>query len=696
MIKGFVYEFMSNGTLEKYIISNRNKVSSTFIFMTLVRILEGIKYLHSNSLIHRDLKPCNVLINHDFVPYISDFETIRDINDDQIFTLDFASLMYSSPEQYFGDTSKISFSTDVFSLGAIVYFLFEKKHPNGLLELLEKGKIPQISNASPNIKLIYNSCVKYEPKDRLTIEQIDDIIFKEIYSFSYLEKQLDFESTQELSIEVQLYFLENILYQINNKKFNKYIERYISYIYYFEKIKKLKIQNNVSEYLYQLGKIYYIENSITKKNAQGVFDQDQTFQYQAKSGDHIAYRYEIISVIHTGSTSTIFKCTDHKSKEKVAIKVFINTPEINHKRQIEAENMKIITANDSSTDMTPVEPIRSQTSDSLPSNQKIKHFVKMIDTFVFRNHICIVMELLGESLSDFMKKKPSKIQSDNDQQIGPFSPLMVKLIAYQIMDGLADIHRKKIIHGDLRPQNILFLNQQQEESTNKTKTKATKNDQKSIQKVSDNKKEINVNLNNQQNASPHFTFSFTEVDNITLMSKVRIIDFSLSCKQTEPISCHIQNRFYRAPEVVLGSSYGTAIDVWSAGCIIVELFTGKPLFPAVNDVDLLARFIETLGQPPACIVEMKSDFQSKSTQNKTAKKQQNPLRNKFFGKDGSLLNLDRQLVPFKNRLTSILKSSDTMMIDFISKCLEWDKTKRMSAAKLCKHPWIAGLAKQNI
>lgn len=447
--------------------------------------------------------------------------------------------------------------------------------------------------------------------------------------------------------------------------------------------------NNYSE-------IYYIGNSITKKNAQGVFDQDQTFQYQAKSGDHIAYRYEIISVIHTGSTSTIFKCTDHKSKEKVAIKVFINTPEINHKRQIEAENMKIITANDSSTDMTPVELIRSQTSDSLPSNQKIKHFVKMIDTFVFRNHICIVMELLGESLSDFMKKKPSKIQSDNDQQIGPFSPLMVKLIAYQIMDGLADIHRKKIIHGDLRPQNILFLNQQQEESTNKTKTKATKNDQKSIQKVSDNKKEINVNLNNQQNTSPHFTFSFTEVDNITLMSKVRIIDFSLSCKQTEPISCHIQNRFYRAPEVVLGSSYGTAIDVWSAGCIIVELFTGKPLFPAVNDVDLLARFIETLGQPPACIVEMKSDFQSKSTQNKTAKKQQNPLRNKFFGKDGSLLNLDRQLVPFKNRLTSILKSSDTMMIDFISKCLEWDKTKRMSAAKLCKHPWIAGLAKQNI
>ena len=72
------------------------------------------------------------------------------------------------------------------------------------------------------------------------------------------------------------------------------------------------------------------------------------------------------------------------------------------------------------------------------------------------------MELLGESLEKFMAQNPIKMQKKGQQQTGPFSPLMVKLIAYQIMDGLADIHRKKIIHRDLKPQNILFSNPQQE------------------------------------------------------------------------------------------------------------------------------------------------------------------------------------------------------------------------------------------
>ena len=430
--------------------------------------------------------------------------------------------------------------------------------------------------------------------------------------------------------------------------------------------------------------IYYIGKSISKKNAKEDFDQYQTFQYQAISGDHIAYRYEILSFIHTGTFSTIFKCTDHKSKEKVAIKIYVNTPEIHQKKQAEVENMKIISSNDSSIDMTPSEQLQRLSSDANTSNRNIKHFVKLIDGFVFRNQICIVMELLGESLADFMKQKPSQKPTKEEQKNSPFSPLMVKLIAYQIMDGLADIHRKKIIHGDLRPQNILFTNFQQEESS-KAKAKSVKNDKKTTQKEK----------NDQQNLSPHFTFSFTEVDNITLMSKVKIVDFGSSCKQTEIVSNHFLNRFYRAPEVVLGSSFGTAIDVWSAGCIIIELLTGKPLFPAVNDTDLLAKFIETLGQPPATVVEMKSDFQPKSPQGKAAKKLQ-PTKNKFFDKDGSLLNLAMQPVPFKNRLTSILKTSDTMMIDFLSKCLEWDKSKRLSAAKLAKHPWIAALAKQNI
>lgn len=60
---------------------------------------------------------------------------------------------------------------------------------------------------------------------------------------------------------------------------------------------------------------------------------------------------------------------------------------------------------------------------------------------------------------------------------------------------------------------------------------------------------------------------------------------------------YIQSRFYRSPEVILGHSYTTAIDMWSLGCILVELSTGFPLFPGSNEADQLA-----------CMMEVKAIF----------------------------------------------------------------------------------------
>lgn len=60
---------------------------------------------------------------------------------------------------------------------------------------------------------------------------------------------------------------------------------------------------------------------------------------------------------------------------------------------------------------------------------------------------------------------------------------------------------------------------------------------------------------------------------------------------------YIQSRFYRAPEVILGISYGPPIDMWSFGCILAELYTGYPLFPGENEVHQLACIQELLGLP---------------------------------------------------------------------------------------------------
>lgn len=55
---------------------------------------------------------------------------------------------------------------------------------------------------------------------------------------------------------------------------------------------------------------------------------------------------------------------------------------------------------------------------------------------------------------------------------------------------------------------------------------------------------------------------------------------------------YVQSRFYRSPEVILGHPYAMAVDMWSLGCIIAELYTGYPLFPGENEVDQLACIME--------------------------------------------------------------------------------------------------------
>lgn len=82
-----------------------------------------------------------------------------------------------------------------------------------------------------------------------------------------------------------------------------------------------------------------------------------------------------------------------------------------------------------------------------------------------------------------------------------------------------------------------------------------------------------------------------------------MIDFGSSCFEHERIYSYIQSRFYRAPEVILGGRYGMAIDMWSFGCILAELYTGFPLLPGEDEGDQLAAMIELLGMPSESMLE---------------------------------------------------------------------------------------------
>jgi len=110
---------------------------------------------------------------------------------------------------------------------------------------------------------------------------------------------------------------------------------------------------------------------------------------------------------------------------------------------------------------------------------------------------------------------------------------LVRRIALQLANSLKFLRKQNIIHCDLKPENVLLR------SPNK--------------------------------------------------SSIKVIDFGSSCLVNERLYTYIQSRFYRAPEVILGLPYDTAIDMWSFGCILAELFTGYPIFPGENEVRLRAR-----------------------------------------------------------------------------------------------------------
>jgi dual specificity tyrosine-phosphorylation-regulated kinase 2/3/4 len=86
-------------------------------------------------------------------------------------------------------------------------------------------------------------------------------------------------------------------------------------------------------------------------------------------------------------------------------------------------------------------------------------------------------------------------------------------------------------------------------------------------------------------------------------SLIKVIDFGSSCLETERVYTYIQSRFYRSPEVILGLSYNTAIDMWSVGCIIAELYTGIPLFPGENEQEQLGCIMEVIGLPDRHLVD---------------------------------------------------------------------------------------------
>ncbi|XVF31693.1 hypothetical protein REPUB_Repub17cG0013900 [Reevesia pubescens] len=96
--------------------------------------------------------------------------------------------------------------------------------------------------------------------------------------------------------------------------------------------------------------------------------------------------------------------------------------------------------------------------------------------------------------------------------------------------------------------------------------------------------------------------------------------------EDQTVYSYIQSWYYRSPEVLLGYQYTTAIDMWSFGCIVAELFLGLSFFPNASEFDFLRQMIATLGgQPPGYVLK-----EAKNT-------------SKFFKCIGSIHNIENEV-----------------------------------------------------
>ncbi|OMJ91218.1 hypothetical protein SteCoe_6288 [Stentor coeruleus] len=146
--------------------------------------------------------------------------------------------------------------------------------------------------------------------------------------------------------------------------------------------------------------------------------------YVWEFGDHISYRYEILSRIDSGSFGQVLRCMDHKTLQEVAIKILKKSHQ--SKRQGLNECKIAFLLNE--------------------DNQENHCIGKIKRKFEFRFHFFIVFELLSINLFDFMAKNNFK----------PLSVSITKRITVQLLRGLSHMHNLQIIHCDLKPENIVF------------------------------------------------------------------------------------------------------------------------------------------------------------------------------------------------------------------------------------------------
>lgn len=298
-------------------------------------------------------------------------------------------------------------------------------------------------------------------------------------------------------------------------------------------------------------------------------------------------RYSMIDTLGYGAYSSIWLIFDYNKNDFYVMKV--HSQQDYEVAQREIDTMEQLFSN----------------------NMSCENFPVMYDNFDYKKYKMVVFKLYGGSLEEIIQ---------TNSYINGLPVLSVIKIIQQLISAIDVLHSQlNIIHGDIRPDNILIKNISNEMSGYILKSKlaireiiATSNDLiNGIHKIDVLfKKTMIRDFDNLQNKDKSFTSQIINDANIVLA------DFGCSVDLHSPIDSIKQHDEFLAPELVLEIAANTGIDIWSIGCTMYNLLTGES-FVDLEDYEqngnysyteyILYKIIEKVGYPSNKMIE-ESEF----------------------------------------------------------------------------------------
>lgn len=177
--------------------------------------------------------------------------------------------------------------------------------------------------------------------------------------------------------------------------------------------------------------------------------------------------------------------------------------------------------------------------------------------------------------------------------------------------------------------------------------------------------------------------------------KVKIADLGSASPITENVTApYLVSRFYRAPEIILGIEYDYGIDMWSVGCTLYEMYTGKILFTGRNNNNMLKSIMDCRGKFPHKLLRKGSlayeyfddllNFRSLE-QDKTTGRTVTKI---VDIKAKPVKDLRSRLIPKDKRINEQEKKELESFVDLLDKCLDLRPDKRITPNDALKHPFI--------